>query len=156
MSDIDRSTSISLYLDMDMGICDYEFHCGAALDTQGISPIWVIVYRFTKSAHFLPVKFSYDAYWLVTVYIDKISCLHGVPVSIVLDRNPKMCLNSDKLSRGNGDWIVIRRCFPSENWCIIRKNILRELLQIYAVDFSGNLENLSIIGSLCIQQQFTL
>ena len=51
--------------------------------------IWVIVDRLTKFAHFLPVKTTYDAYRLATIYVDEIVCLHGVSVSIVSDRDPK-------------------------------------------------------------------
>ena len=83
ISDIGGTTSTSLYFGMEIGICDYEFYCGAALDTQGISPVWVIVYRITKFVHILPVKSSCDAYRLATVYIDKIAHLHGTLVSIV-------------------------------------------------------------------------
>ena len=51
--------------------------------------IWVIVDRLNKSAHFLPVctKFSLDR--LAELYISEIVRLHGVPVSIVSDRDPR-------------------------------------------------------------------
>ena len=81
---------------MEIEICDYEFHCGTTSDAQGVSPIWGIIYGITKFARFLPVKFLYDACRLATIYIDKIARLDGVPVSIVLDRNSKMYLTSDK------------------------------------------------------------
>ena len=51
--------------------------------------IWVIVDRLTKSAHFLPIcnKFSLDRF--AKLYINEVVRLHGVPVSIVSDRDPK-------------------------------------------------------------------
>ena len=51
--------------------------------------VWVIVDRFTKSAHFLVVRMTFtleEFYWL---YIREIVQLHGVLVSIVSDRDPR-------------------------------------------------------------------
>ena len=54
--------------------------------TQGFDSIWVIVNRLTKSAHFLPVKTTYNVAQYTQKYIDEIVRLHGVPVSIISDR----------------------------------------------------------------------
>ena len=48
--------------------------------------IWVIVDRLTKSAHFIPVKVTYNAEKLAKLYISEIVRLHGVPLSIISDR----------------------------------------------------------------------
>ena len=48
--------------------------------------IWVIVDRLTKSAHFIPVKMTYNADKLAKLYILEIVRLHGVPLSIISDR----------------------------------------------------------------------
>ena len=45
--------------------------------------IWVIVDRLTKSAHFIPVKVTYNAEKLTKLYISEIVRLHGVPLSII-------------------------------------------------------------------------
>ena len=66
-----------------------DFIVGLSLSSKGMDSIWVIVDRLTKSAHFLPVKTIYDADKLATIYIDEIVRLHGVPVSIVSDRDSK-------------------------------------------------------------------
>ena len=39
--------------------------------------IWVIVDRLTKSAHFIPVKVTYNAEKLAKIYVSKIVRLHG-------------------------------------------------------------------------------
>ena len=52
--------------------------------------VWVIVNRLTKLAHFLVVGMTFtleEFYW---VYICEIVRLHGVSVSIVLDRDPRI------------------------------------------------------------------
>ena len=46
-------------------------------------PIWVVVDRLTKSAHFIPVKTSYNSAVLAELYMSRIVCLHGVPKKIV-------------------------------------------------------------------------
>ncbi|KAI5335475.1 hypothetical protein L3X38_025608 [Prunus dulcis] len=51
--------------------------------------VWVIVDRLTKSAHFLPVKANYTLNKLAKLFIDEIVRLHGVPVSITSDRDPR-------------------------------------------------------------------
>ena len=51
--------------------------------------IWVIVDRLTKSAHFLPVNVKDSLETLAQLYVNEIVRLHGVPVSIVSDRDPR-------------------------------------------------------------------
>lgn len=51
--------------------------------------IWVIVDRLTKSAHFIPVRTNYNVAKLAEIYVGEIVGLHGVPSSIVSDRDPK-------------------------------------------------------------------
>lgn len=48
--------------------------------------IWVIVDRMMKSAYFLVVKTTYMAKEYARLYIREIVKLHGVPLSIILDR----------------------------------------------------------------------
>nr|GEZ99835.1 hypothetical protein [Tanacetum cinerariifolium] len=49
--------------------------------------IWVIVDRLTKSAHFLAIREDYSMEKLSILYIDEIVARHGVPMSIILDRD---------------------------------------------------------------------
>ena len=66
-----------------------DFVVGLPRTPRGMNSIWVIVDRLTKSAHFLPVKTQYNADKLAVIYVNEIVRLHGVPVSIVSDRDPK-------------------------------------------------------------------
>lgn len=45
--------------------------------------------RLTKSTHFIPVRTNYNVAKLAEVYVEEIVRLHGVPSSIVSDRDPK-------------------------------------------------------------------
>ena len=51
--------------------------------------VWVIVDKLTKSAHFLPVRLDYSMDRLVELYVDEIVRLHGIPLSIMSDRDPR-------------------------------------------------------------------
>ncbi|KAA3473426.1 DNA/RNA polymerases superfamily protein [Gossypium australe] len=51
--------------------------------------IWVIFDRLTKSAHFIPVRTDYSLDRLAELYIVEIVRLHGVPLPIVSDRDPR-------------------------------------------------------------------
>ena len=66
-----------------------DFVVGLPRTSRGMDSIWVVVDRMTKSAHFLPVRTTFNAYRLATIYVDEIVRLHGVPVSIVSNRDPK-------------------------------------------------------------------
>ena len=51
--------------------------------------IWVIVDILTKSAHFLLVQLDYSMDRLTEIYVSEIVRLHGIPLSIVSDRDPR-------------------------------------------------------------------
>ena len=46
--------------------------------------------RLTKSAHFLPVRTDYSLDKLAELYIKEIVRLHGIPISIISDRDPRL------------------------------------------------------------------
>ena len=56
---------------------------------SGFDTIWVIVDRLTKSAHFLPIKENDKMEKLTRVYLKEIVRLHGVPNSIISDRDSR-------------------------------------------------------------------
>ena len=51
--------------------------------------VWVTVDRLTKSTHFLAVRMTFTLEEFCRLYIHEIVRLHGVSVSIVLDRDPR-------------------------------------------------------------------
>ena len=54
--------------------------------------VWVIVDRLTKSTHFLAMQVNLLMHRLAKLYISEIVRLHGVPVSIVSDRDTRFTL----------------------------------------------------------------
>ena len=51
--------------------------------------VWVIVDRLTKSTHFLAVRMTFALERFCRLYIREMVLLHGVPVSIMSDRDPR-------------------------------------------------------------------
>jgi hypothetical protein len=66
-----------------------NFVVGLPRSPRDRDAIWVVVDRLTKSAHFIPMKTTDSASELVPLYMKEVIRLHGVPKSIVLDRNSK-------------------------------------------------------------------
>ena len=66
-----------------------DFIVGLPRTQSGHDSIWVIVDRLTKSAHFLPVQISSPMEKLAQLYVDEIVRLHGVPKSIISDRDQR-------------------------------------------------------------------
>ena len=66
-----------------------DFVIGLPQTPRQHDAIWVIVDRLTKSAHFLPINVEDSLEKFARLYVDEIVRLHGVPVSIVSDRDPR-------------------------------------------------------------------
>nr|GEW42403.1 reverse transcriptase domain-containing protein [Tanacetum cinerariifolium] len=66
-----------------------DFIVGLSRTPSGYDSIWVIVDRLTKSAHFLPVKTTDIMEKLTQLYLKEFVCWHGVPISIISDRDSK-------------------------------------------------------------------
>jgi hypothetical protein len=55
--------------------------------SEGFSVILVVVDRFTKFAHFIPIKHPYTAQSVAKAVFEQVVRLHGFPCSIVSDRD---------------------------------------------------------------------
>ncbi|GJR10580.1 putative reverse transcriptase domain-containing protein [Tanacetum coccineum] len=61
--------------------------------SQGYDTIWVIVDRLTKSAIFIPMRETDPMEKLARMYLKKVVTRHGIPVSIICDRDPRFTSN---------------------------------------------------------------
>ncbi|GJS54393.1 retrotransposon protein, putative, ty3-gypsy subclass [Tanacetum coccineum] len=57
--------------------------------SSGHDSIWVIADRLTKSAHFLPIRKDFKMDILARLYLNEIVARHGVPISIISDRDSR-------------------------------------------------------------------
>ncbi|GJV69056.1 putative reverse transcriptase domain-containing protein [Tanacetum coccineum] len=61
--------------------------------SQGYDTIWVIVDRLTKSAIFTPIRETDPLDKLARLYLKEVVMRHGIPVSIICDRDPRFASN---------------------------------------------------------------
>ncbi|GJY95681.1 putative reverse transcriptase domain-containing protein [Tanacetum coccineum] len=64
-----------------------------ATSSQGFDTIWVIVDRLIKSAHFLPIRENDPLDKLARLYLNRIVARHGIPASIICDRDGRFTSN---------------------------------------------------------------
>lgn len=77
-----------IYTRMDMGKITKDFIAGLLRTLGKHDARWVIVDRLTKDAHFLSVQIVNSLDKLAGLYASEIVRLHGVPLSILSDRDP--------------------------------------------------------------------
>ncbi|GJR65150.1 putative reverse transcriptase domain-containing protein [Tanacetum coccineum] len=61
--------------------------------SQGHDTIYVVVDRLTKSATFTPMRETDSMERLVRMYLKEVVTRHGIPVSIICDRDPRFTSN---------------------------------------------------------------
>ena len=74
--------------------------------------MWVIVDRLTKSSHFLAVRMTFTLEKFCWLYIREVVQLHGVPISIVSDRDPRFTAHFWKsFQKAMGTQLTMRTTF---------------------------------------------
>ncbi|KAA3466799.1 DNA/RNA polymerases superfamily protein [Gossypium australe] len=66
-----------------------DFVSGLPVTPTKKDSVWVIVDRLTKSAYFISVRTNYSLQKLAKLYVSETVRLHGVPISIISDRDPR-------------------------------------------------------------------
>ncbi|GJX95406.1 putative reverse transcriptase domain-containing protein [Tanacetum coccineum] len=61
--------------------------------SQGYDTIWVILDRLTKSVIFVPIRETDPMEKLARMYLKEVVTRHGIPVSIICDRDPRYASN---------------------------------------------------------------
>ncbi|GJT41190.1 putative reverse transcriptase domain-containing protein [Tanacetum coccineum] len=61
--------------------------------SQGYDTIWVIVDRLTKSVIFVPMRETDPMDKLARMYLKEVVTRHGIPLSIICDRDPRFASN---------------------------------------------------------------
>ncbi|KAL0550281.1 hypothetical protein IC582_014788 [Cucumis melo] len=118
-----------------------DFISGQPRTLKGYTVIWVVVDRLTKSAHFVPRKSTYITSKWEQLYMTEIVRLHGVPVSIVSDRDARFTSKFWKgLQLVLGTRLDLRTAFhPQTDGQTERLNqILEDMLRACVLEFSGS------------------
>ena len=105
--------------------------------------VWVIVDRFTKSAHFLAVRMTFTLEEFCRLYIREIVWLHGVPVSIVSNRDPRLTTHFWKsFQKAIGTQLTMNTTFHPQTDGQSKRTIqvLEDMLQACILDLKGSWE----------------
>ena len=117
-----------------------DFVSGLPRTSSGYDAIWVIVDRLTKTTHFLPIKKMYSNDRLARLYVSRIVCLHGVPVSIVSDRGSTFTLVFwQELHKALGTRLDFSITFHPQTDGQSERTIqtLEDMLRMCVMDFGG-------------------
>ncbi|GJS81037.1 putative reverse transcriptase domain-containing protein [Tanacetum coccineum] len=106
--------------------------------SQGFDTIWVIVDRLTKSAHFLPIRENDPLDKLARLYLNRIVARHGIPASIIYDRDGRFTSNFWKsFQKALGTDISMSTAYHPETDGQSERTIqtLEDMLRACVIDF---------------------
>nr|GEY22401.1 putative reverse transcriptase domain-containing protein [Tanacetum cinerariifolium] len=108
---------------------------------NGYDAIRVIVDILTKSAHFLPIREDYKTDKLAKIYINEIVARHGVPVSIISDRDGRFTSHLwQALQEALGTRLYMSTAYHPETDGQSERTIhtLEDMLRACVMDFGGS------------------
>ncbi|KAD4584207.1 hypothetical protein E3N88_21808 [Mikania micrantha] len=111
---------------------------------SGCDTIWVIVDRLTKSAHFLAIKETDKMEKLTRIYIKEVVARHGVPISIISDRDARFTSNFWKsLHKSLGTRLDMSTAYHPQTDGQSERTIqtLEDMLRACVIDFGDSWEN---------------
>ncbi|GJS27327.1 reverse transcriptase domain-containing protein [Tanacetum coccineum] len=110
---------------------------------SGNDTIWVIVDRLTKSAHFLPMRETDPMDKLARLYLKEVVTRHGIPVSIICDRDPHFTSNFWRsFQKALGTRLDMSTTYHSETDGQSERTIqtLEDMLRACVIDFGNGWE----------------
>ncbi|WVZ89832.1 hypothetical protein U9M48_036188 [Paspalum notatum var. saurae] len=116
-----------------------DFIVGLPRTQKGYDSIWIIIDRFTKSAHFIPMKIIYHTKTYAELYIARIVSLHGVPRTITSDRGSVFVSRFwEQLQTALGTNLIHSSAYhPQTSGQVERVNqILEDMLRACALTYS--------------------
>ncbi|GJY95717.1 putative reverse transcriptase domain-containing protein [Tanacetum coccineum] len=106
--------------------------------TRKHDAIWVIVDRLTKRAHFIPIRENMPVHKLAKIYVNEIVARHGVPVSIISDRDERFTFDFwQKFQEELGTRLHMSMAFHPQMDGQSERTIqtLEDMLRACAIDF---------------------
>ncbi|GKA03333.1 putative reverse transcriptase domain-containing protein [Tanacetum coccineum] len=106
--------------------------------SQGYDTIWVIVDRLTKSAIFVPMRETDPMDKLARMYLKEVVTRHGIPLSIICDRDPRFASNFWRsLQNALGTSLDMSTAYHPQTDGQSERTIqtLEDMLRTYAIDF---------------------
>ncbi|KAI3771734.1 hypothetical protein L6452_02901 [Arctium lappa] len=108
---------------------------------KGHNTIWVVVDRLTKNTHFLAMRETLPLDKLARLYINEVVSRHGVPLSIVLDRDSHFISHfRGAFQRELGTKVKLSTAYHPQMDGQSERTIqtLEDMLRSCVIDFEGN------------------
>ncbi|GKA37519.1 putative reverse transcriptase domain-containing protein, partial [Tanacetum coccineum] len=126
---------------MEMGESAMDFVTKLPRTSHGHDSIWVIIHRLTKSSHFLPMREDFKMDKLARLYLDEIVARHGVPVSIISNRDGHFTSRFwQTMQEALGTRLDMSTTYHAQtdgqSKCTIQT--LEDMLRAYVLDFEGS------------------
>ena len=118
-----------------------DFVVGLPRTVEGYDAIWVVVDRLTKTAHFIPIKVTFSVERLAEIYVASIVRLHGVPLSIISDRDARFTSQFWRcVQRTLGTQLKFSTAFHPQTDGQSERTIqtLEDMLRSCVMDFGGS------------------
>nr|GFB76950.1 reverse transcriptase domain-containing protein [Tanacetum cinerariifolium] len=103
-----------------------EFFTKLPKSSQGYDTIWVIVDRLTKSEIFTLIRETDPMDKLARIYLKEVVTRHGIPVSIISDRDPRFASNF---------WRSLQNTLETDGQSERTIQTLEDMLRACAIDF---------------------
>ncbi|GJZ24513.1 putative reverse transcriptase domain-containing protein [Tanacetum coccineum] len=129
--------------------------------SQGYDTIWVIVDRLTKSAIFTPMRETDPMDKLARIYLKEVVTRHGIPVSIICDRDPRFASNFWRsLQNALGTNLDMSTAYHPQTDGQSERTIqtLEDMLRACAIDFGKGWVNqaITLASRLHLLKRFTV
>nr|GEW34116.1 putative reverse transcriptase domain-containing protein [Tanacetum cinerariifolium] len=108
---------------------------------SGRDAIWVIIDILTKLAHFLAIRKDFSTEKLAILYNDVIGARHGVPVSIISNRDERFTSNFwQTVQKALGTRLDLSTAYHPQTNGKSKHTIqtLKDMLRAYVIDFGGS------------------
>ena len=100
--------------------------------------VWVIINRLTKATHFLSIQINDSLDKLASLYVSEIMRLHGVPLSIISDKDPQFTSHFLGSLQGTlGTKLHFSTVFHSQMDGQSEKAI-QDMMKACTIEFKGN------------------
>ncbi|GKE89738.1 putative reverse transcriptase domain-containing protein [Tanacetum coccineum] len=132
-----------------------DFITKLPMTTNGYDTIWVIVDRLTKSAHFLPMRQTDPMERLMKLYMKEVVTQHGVPVSIISDRDGRFTsLFWKALHKALGTQLDLSTAYHPQTDDQSERTIqtFEDMLRACVLDFAKEVRDAQLTGLIIIHE----
>jgi hypothetical protein len=118
-------------------VISMDFVVGLPLTSHRHNAILVIVDKLTKSAHFIPVRNTYDVTNVACVFVSEVIRLHGIPKNIILDRDSRFTSRFwTSLQSALGIQLNLSTTYHPETYGQTERvnQVMEDMLRMYVMD----------------------